>query len=419
MATPGRFGPSLSRSVAARPIASSTRTPLRASSSRTCFEFTQSDLLGEPPTAARITGTEAYKELQRLEGLWPVKEQVRQLIRLVEQNWQRELREEPILDVVLNRVFLGNPGTGKTTVAEIYGRLLAEMGLLSKGDVLLKNPSDFVGDVLGSSEKATRSILKAAEGCVLVIDEAYALYSGGKANGATNDPYKTAVVDTLVEQVQGRRAGDDRAVVLLGYKEEMENMMKNVNPGLSRRFQMEHAFEFPDYSDESLIRILMAKAKAKGLDLQLRVAKHAVASLAKARAKPHFGNAGSVGNMLSQAILKMQSRGNSSNSSGDSNDLTLEDFDVKLGQDGAALDSLFEDLVGCEAVKGKLESLREVVEFHQRRGEGLSGVVSYNYVFTGSPGTGKTTVARRMGRMFVALGCCRAPRSRRYRPRTL
>ena len=106
-----------------------------------------------------------------------MKDQVEQLLTLTEKNWERELREEePLLDaVVLNRVFVGNPGTGKTTVAAIYGRLLGEMGLLSKGAVLLKSPSDFIGDVLGSSERATREILKAAEGCVLVIDEAYSL----------------------------------------------------------------------------------------------------------------------------------------------------------------------------------------------------------------------------------------------------
>lgn len=165
------------------------------------FRFTQEDLLGGAPTASRLRQTATYQKLRGLEGLQPVKDQVEQLITLVDRNWHRELREEPPLEVVLNRVFLGNPGTGKTTVAALYGKLLGEMGLLSKGDVVLKNPSDFVGDVLGSSEKATRAILKSAEGCVLVIDEAYSLYSGGSSGAGNNDPYKTAVVDTLVEQV--------------------------------------------------------------------------------------------------------------------------------------------------------------------------------------------------------------------------
>ena len=114
------------------------------------------------------------------------------------------------------------------------------MGLLSNGEVIVKNPSDFKGDVLGSSEKATRNILRAAEGNVLVIDEAYALCTSNSLTG-TSDVYGTAVIDTLVEQIQAK-PGDDRVVVMLGYRKEMEEMFKNVNPGLARRFQMEHAY---------------------------------------------------------------------------------------------------------------------------------------------------------------------------------
>ena len=144
-------------------------------------------------------------------------------------------------------------------MAKIYGQLLTEMGLLSNGEVIVKNPSDFKGDVLGSSEKATRNILRAAEGNVLVIDEAYALCTSNSLTG-TSDVYGTAVIDTLVEQIQAK-PGDDRVVVMLGYRKEMEEMFKNVNPGLARRFQMEHAYEFPDYNDSALLKILIAKAK--------------------------------------------------------------------------------------------------------------------------------------------------------------
>ena len=148
------------------------------------------------------------------------------------------------MNVTLNRLFLGNPGlfydliectpslmrtsglmrldvysclgTGKTTVAKLYGEVLAELGLLSKGEVVFKNASDFKGDVLGASEATTRAILKASEGCVLVIDEAYTLCSpSGVGSGASGDPFGAAVIDTIVEQVQGR-PGDDRAVILLG-----------------------------------------------------------------------------------------------------------------------------------------------------------------------------------------------------------
>ena len=144
----------------------------------------------------------------------------------------------------------------KTThdlINRIYGRILADLGLLSKGEVILKCASDFLGDALGVSEKTTQAILKSAEGCVLVIDEAYSLYSGGSTGSGSNDPYKTAVIDTIVEKVQAK-PGADIAVVMIGYQKEMEIMMSNVNPGLSRRFQIDEAFHFPDFDDAALLR---------------------------------------------------------------------------------------------------------------------------------------------------------------------
>jgi SpoVK/Ycf46/Vps4 family AAA+-type ATPase len=363
--------------------------------------FTRDDLLGPRPTMENLKGSKAYKELQAMEGLVPVKTSIDSIIRLVVANATREEQGKPLLNVTLNRIFLGNPGTGKTTVSKIYGQLLTEMGLLSKGDVILKTPSDFVGDVLGSSEKNTRDILSSAEGCVLVIDEAYSLYSGGKGGvSGNNDPYKQAVVDTIVEQVQAL-PGDDRAVVLLGYREEMEAMLKNTNPGLSRRFQLEYAFEFPDYDDESLLRILSAKAKSSGLLLDPQVGKRAARSLAKARAKPHFGNAGAVENLLSNAKQRMQLR-----CSDGSSVLTLSDFDLAGGDgpDDSVLDSLLDDMIGCEEVKKQLEELRDTIQFAKGRGDAIADTVGFNYLFLGNPGTGKTTVARRMGKMFKALG---------------
>ena len=110
-----------------------------------------------------------------MEGLSEVKKAVDDLLGLVIGNAEREEQELKLVDVLLNRVFLGNPGTGKTTVAKLYARILGDLGLLSKGDVIVKTPSDMVGDVLGSSEKNTRAILEASKGCVLVIDEAYGL----------------------------------------------------------------------------------------------------------------------------------------------------------------------------------------------------------------------------------------------------
>lgn len=135
---------------------------------------------------------------------------------------------------------------GKTTVAKLFAGILTDLGLLSKGEVVLKTASDFVGVHLGDSESKTRAILKASEGCVLVIDEAYSL---GASKKGWSDPYRTAVVDTLVEQVQNV-PGEDRCVLLLGYRAEMEEFMRNTNPGLARRFALENTFSFDDYTGE-------------------------------------------------------------------------------------------------------------------------------------------------------------------------
>jgi len=99
----------------------------------------------------------------------------------------------------------------------------------------VKNPSDFVGAYLGHSEKNTKAILATTVGKVLIIDEAYMLYSSSASSQNHSDTFKTAVIDTIVAEVQSV-PGDDRCVLLLGYEDKMVEMFQNVNPGLSRRY---------------------------------------------------------------------------------------------------------------------------------------------------------------------------------------
>lgn len=155
------------------------------------FFMTSEDLIGPRPSDA-IQKCEAWKELRSLIGLSTVKDAVLALTDTIETNYQRELNEDKPLEFSLNRIFLGSPGTGKTTVANLYGRILADLRVLSNGEgslrsssccrecytkpvflslVVVKNPSDFVGGHLGQSEQQTKAILATTRGKVLIIDE--------------------------------------------------------------------------------------------------------------------------------------------------------------------------------------------------------------------------------------------------------
>ena len=169
--------------------------------------------------------------------------------------------------------------------------------------VTIKTPADFVGSVIGASEANTKAILDNAIGKVLVIDEAYGLYSGRNVT----DPYRIAVIDTIVGEVQSV-PGDDRCVLLLGYTEQMQDMMQNVNPGLTRRFPLDSAFTFEDFTEQEMGVILDAKLKAQGYKVTAKARSVAMEMLSRARNRPHFGNAGEIDILLSKAKVAQQGR---------------------------------------------------------------------------------------------------------------
>jgi len=117
--------------------------------------------------------------------------------------------------------------------------------------VVLKSPADFIGSVLGGSRTKNKAILKASEGKVLIIDEAYMLCPGSGDARDAPDPYKTAVIDTIVAEVQSTPA-DDRCVLLLGGKDQMRELLENSNPELAQCFPLDHALEFEDFNEQEL-----------------------------------------------------------------------------------------------------------------------------------------------------------------------
>ncbi|KAK0737339.1 P-loop containing nucleoside triphosphate hydrolase protein [Apiosordaria backusii] len=366
--------------------------------------FTKEDLIGPEPAEA-LTKCGAWKELQRLTGLQSVKEAVRSLVDSIQQNYLRELEEKPPIEYSLNKVFMGNPGTGKTTVAKLYGAILVKLGLLSKGEVVVKNPSDFVGGALGQSEQQTKGILAATVGKVLVIDEAYGLYGGGNSQGSISDPYKTAVIDTIVAEVQSV-PGDDRCVLLLGYKDQMETMFQNVNPGLSRRFPIASGFAFEDFSDEDILKIFHLKLKKQGYKATPQAIDVAMEIIKRARNRPNFGNAGEIDILLDAAKARHQRRF----SKGETKDDSLfdavdfdENFD-RANKSTASVKQLFEGTVGCEDTVKLLEGYQDIVRTLKPLDMDPKENIPFNFLFRGPPGTGKTTTAKKMGKVFYDMG---------------
>ncbi|GAW16095.1 hypothetical protein ANO14919_055180 [Xylariales sp. No.14919] len=359
--------------------------------------FTKEDLIGPEPSGA-IKDSAAWKELQSLVGLERVKNSVKTLVAAIQRNYHRELEELEPLGFTLHRVFLGSPGTGKTTVAKLYGSILADLGLLSKREVVIKNPSDFVGSVLGQSEENTKKILKAAAGKVLVIDEAYGLDAGGGVGGGQKDPFKSAVIDTIVAEVQNN-PGEDLCVLLLGYQEQMEEMMNHSNPGLARRFRLSDAFYFEDFNDEDLMWILDFKLRKQGLMATKEAKEAAIEVLARERDRPHFGNAGAVENIISRA-KELEQKRTSATGAGNSNpDITFlpQDFDEDYDRaNGAGLScrELFSDIVGCEKLIDQLEKYQRISKNMKLHGKDPRTQIPFTFLFKGPPGkTGSLQLA--------------------------
>lgn len=280
--------------------------------------------------------------------------------------------------------------------------------LISEKIVVVKNPSDFMGSFIGQSEKITQGILATSTGKVLVIDEAYGLYGG---QGSVSNPYKTAVIDTIVAEVQSV-PGDDRCVLLLGYKEQMEEMFHNVNPGLSRRFPMASAFEFEDFDDHELEAILNMKLKQQGFDATDQAKRVAMGILARARNRPNFGNAGEIDILLNQAKARHQSRLSRNQittiSTFDARDFD-EDFD-RAERSDTDVAKLFRGTVGNEEIVKLLQGYQDTVKAMKACDLDPKDSIPFNFLFKGPPGTGKTTTARKMGKVckfkfFQANSC--------------
>ena len=379
-----------------------------------------------PASTNAVSVEEALAELNGLVGLKPVKEEVTRFVKFVRVAQQRKAQGLKVAPISYHMVFTGNPGTGKTTVARIMAKIYKALGVVEKGHLVECDRGALVAGYTGQTAIKTGEVIDSALGGVLFVDEAYALVNG------KDDSYGQEAISTLLKRMEDDR--DRLVVIVAGYTAEMKTFI-DANSGLASRFN--HYVEFPDYTAEELAEIFRMNAKKSQYLLSAEAERDLGAFIvAKTASRDRkFGNARWVRNLFEQAVAHQAERVADIANPTQEQLMTIEMRDigelgkasVGLGAEGLARtpppgirympastnvvsveEALAElnGLVGLKPVKAEVEKFASFVRVaQQRKAAGLKvAPISYHMVFTGNPGTGKTTVARIMAKIYKALG---------------
>ena len=361
------------------------------------------DIKGYVPEERTVE--DILKDLDTFIGMDEVKSAVKEMAYSVQNAMQRAERglgeqEKMSMHIILT----GNPGTGKTTIARKLGEILAAIGYLDSGHVVEVDRAKMVSPYQGETPKVVDRLCDKAKGGILFVDEAYTL-APLSASG-DRDNQGAQALEKLMKRME-----DDRGqfiVIAAGYRTEMENLFR-VNPGFRSRFN--YFLDIKDYSPEQLFEIMQVFAKAKKYIFSPEaeeLTKKMITEMYNSRDKD-FANGRTMRTLFDQVCKKQAQRLQGVDISSMSNEelmtINKEDIPYEAPQSVNAEDCLkkLDGLVGLTSVKKEISNLTAFLNLQIRRGE-TQTFQGKHYVFTGNPGTGKTTVARIMADIFKTLG---------------
>jgi SpoVK/Ycf46/Vps4 family AAA+-type ATPase len=366
--------------------------------------------------ATQKTTEELLDELDMLIGMENVKRSIKENIAYLQFNklrMEKGFRDDSAMN--LHSVFTGNPGTGKTTIVRLLAQLYRSMGLLSKGHVIEAGRAELIAEFIGQTAPKVKKVIADARGGVLFIDEAYSLTRG---NEDKKDFGHEAIEILLKEMSDGP---GDIAIVVAGYPAEMATFI-NSNPGLQSRFKQ--YFHFDDYLPEELMDIAKIALHKEEVTMDAnaeKALKQYITEQYRNRDKT-FGNARLMYGLVDEAkkqmglrLLKKEDMASLTNE--ELSTITVEDFQaiftannrrkLKLSvQEKELKDALDElnELIGLQQIKKEISDTVSLVRFYDETGKDVLNKFSLHAVLTGNPGTGKTTIARLLGKIYKALG---------------